>query len=170
MRVVFTEDRLVLPDEEEKTYDEIFNRKSDAITLHAQHVEMVDRCYWDVDVVVALQKGTLTIGNESLDPKPVKHWEVTTSEITIPREAMGFGDVKFMGAIGAFLGWQATLFTLMVSSIVGATVGVFLILVGKSDWGKELPYGPYIALAAVVWIFGGYELWDWYWGRICLAE
>ncbi len=73
-------------------------------------------------------------------------------EIVIPREAMGFGDVKFMGAIGAFLGWQATLFSLMLSSILGALVGVGLIAIGKREWSSRLPYGPYIALAASIWM------------------
>ena len=122
-----------------------------------------------MDVVVALEKGTLTIGDESLDPKPVKHWEVITNKIIIPREAMGFGDVKFMGAIGAFLGWQATLFTLMVSSMVGAVVGLILKATGK-DIKMGIPYGPYIALAAVIWIFGGYEFWNWYWDKMSLKE
>ncbi|HMP84950.1 MAG TPA: A24 family peptidase, partial [Verrucomicrobiota bacterium] len=73
-------------------------------------------------------------------------------------EAMGFGDVKFMAAIGAFLGWQATLFSLMVSSILGAVVGVTLIVAGKREWSSRLPYGPYIALAAVIWMFAGEEI------------
>ncbi len=91
-----------------------------------------------------------------------------TREVVVPREAMGFGDVKFMGAIGAFLGWQATLFSLMASAMVGAVVGV-LLMATRKDNANIIPYGPYIALAAVGWVFGGYELWDWWWGRLSPA-
>ncbi|MBT5708985.1 MAG: prepilin peptidase, partial [Verrucomicrobia bacterium] len=100
---------------------------------------------------------------EEFDPENVPYLEVVTDQIVIPREAMGLGDVKFMGAIGAFLGWQATLFSLMFSSIAGALVGVGLIAIGKREWSSRLPYGPYIALAAAVWVFlpiGLHEGWN----------
>ena len=85
--------------------------------------------------------------------------------ITYHREAMGFGDVKFMAAIGAFLGWQATVFSLMFSAVMGAIVGTLIMAIRK-DNANVIPYGPYIALAAVIWMFGGYQLWDWWWGRL----
>jgi leader peptidase (prepilin peptidase)/N-methyltransferase len=68
---------------------------------------------------------------------------------------MGMGDVKFMGAIGAFIGWQGVLFSLMVSSMIGAVAGVTLIAMRRRQWSSCMPYGPYIALATVIWIFGG---------------
>ena len=71
---------------------------------------------------------------------------------------MGLGDVKFMAAIGAFLGWQAVLFSLAVSSIIGSVTGIILVLTRQREWSNRLPYGPYIAMAAVIWIFGGYQL------------
>jgi leader peptidase (prepilin peptidase)/N-methyltransferase len=83
--------------------------------------------------------------------------EVVAEEAVLPREAMGFGDVKFMAAIGAFLGWKATIFSLMVSSMIGACVGGLLIATGNRDRGTKLPYGPYIALATVIWMFWGSE-------------
>ena len=86
--------------------------------------------------------------------------EAVSSQIVLPQEAMGLGDVKFMGAIGAFLGWQATVFSLMVSSIIGAAVGVVLILLRRQQWSSRLPYGPYIALAAVIWMFWGLRIWE----------
>jgi leader peptidase (prepilin peptidase)/N-methyltransferase len=81
--------------------------------------------------------------------------EVEADLVILPREAMGMGDVKFMAAIGAFLGWPATVFALMVSSMLGALVGVLLILLGKRAWSSRLPYGPYIAFGAVLWMFAG---------------
>jgi leader peptidase (prepilin peptidase)/N-methyltransferase len=119
-------------------------------------VELADRCY--KNVLVRLMPEKLLIGDEQLNPEDVPHLEAVSSEIILPREAMGFGDVKFMAAIGAFMGWQATLFSLMVSSIIGAIVGVTLIACGKREWSSRLPYGPYIAAAAVIWMFGGGRL------------
>jgi leader peptidase (prepilin peptidase)/N-methyltransferase len=76
----------------------------------------------------------------------------------MPREAMGFGDVKFMAAIGAFLGWPAVVFSLAASSAIGATFGLTMMLLGKKDKSSRIPYGPYIAMAAAIWIFGGDNL------------
>jgi leader peptidase (prepilin peptidase)/N-methyltransferase len=158
-RVFFTETALVLPDKE-FLYEELFYRKSDSIVLQAQTVELVDRCYKDVRV--KLNPAALRIGDEQFNPEEVPHLEVTASEIVLPREAMGFGDVKFMGAIGAFLGWKAVVFSLMLSSIIGSIVGLGLILARKQAWSARLPYGPYIAIAATIWVFWGRQFLDWW--------
>lgn len=157
--VTFTETALLLPDGE-LPYEEVFYRKSDTIILQAERIEMVDRCFRDVELRLTPQ--SLRIGGETFDPTSVPCLEVVTSEIIVPREAMGLGDVKFMAAIGAFLGWQATLFSLMVSAVIGSVVGVVPIIFGKQEWSSRLPYGPYIALAAVIWIFGGRHLAAWW--------
>jgi leader peptidase (prepilin peptidase)/N-methyltransferase len=47
------------------------------------------------------------------------------------------------------------IFSLMLSSMIGATVGVTLIAMRRRQWSSRMPYGPYIALAATIWIFGG---------------
>jgi len=158
-RVIFTETSLVLPDEE-IPYEELFYRKTDFIEFEAKTLELVDRGY--KNVTVRLTPTELRIGDEVLNPEDVPHMEAVVDQIVLPREAMGFGDVKFMAAIGAFLGWQATIFSLLVSSIIGATVGLTLILLRKREWTSRLPYGPYIALAAASWIFGGHRLAAWW--------
>jgi leader peptidase (prepilin peptidase)/N-methyltransferase len=154
---VFSETAVHLPDKD-IPYEDLFYRKSDVIAMQAHIVELVDRCY--KDVLVRLSPKRLRIGDDELDPEAVPHLEAVSAEIVLPREAMGFGDVKFMGAIGAFLGWQSVIFSLMLSSIIGSLVGIALILMGKREWSSRLPYGPYIALAAVIWLFGGRHLLD----------
>jgi leader peptidase (prepilin peptidase)/N-methyltransferase len=76
---------------------------------------------------------------------------------------MGFGDVKFLAAIGAFLGWKAVLFTIFVSSIVGCVAGIAsLVLRRQNKQAGLLPFGPFLALGALVWLLGGDALWQWY--------
>ena len=150
--IIFSETCVHLPDKD-IPYEELFYRDSDVIAVEARTVELVDRCY--KNVLVRLTPKLLRIGDDEFNPETVPHLEATSAEIVLPREAMGLGDVKFMAAIGAFLGWQATLFSLMVSSIIGSAVGVGLIVAGKREWSSRLPYGPYIAAAAVIWVFAG---------------
>ncbi|MGY8674097.1 MAG: prepilin peptidase [Verrucomicrobiia bacterium] len=148
--MTFTETDLHMPDDV-VPYGDIFSRKTDFIRFHATRLELVDRCYWDKDV--ELSASLLRIGDESFDPEPVRFMQAHTEKVVLPREAMGYGDVKFMAAIGAFLGWKAVLFSLTLSSVIGSFVGVSLIILGKREWSSKLPYGPYIALAALMWLF-----------------
>jgi leader peptidase (prepilin peptidase)/N-methyltransferase len=154
-KIIFLETHLHLPGRE-ISYDEIFYRKSDAIVLQARTLELVDRGYKDVRV--RLSPSALEISGEKINPDDAPFVEAECAEIILPREAMGLGDVKFMAAIGAFIGWQGAVFSLMVSSIIGAAVGIILILLRRREWSSRMPYGPYIAAAAVIWIFGGKKL------------
>ena len=157
-RIVFSETSVHLPDHE-IPYEEIFYRRTDTIKLQASTVELCDRSYKNVPVRLSLISKVLKIGEEELNPEQVTYMEVAATEIILPREAMGLGDVKFMGAIGAFLGWEAVIFTVAVSSGIGAAVGLTLIALGKRERSKYLPYGPYLAAAAAIWIFFGPGLW-----------
>jgi leader peptidase (prepilin peptidase)/N-methyltransferase len=154
-KIVFSETAVHLPDKD-IPYEELFYRQSDVITMHARTLELVDRGY--CDVLVRLSPKKLYIGDEEFDPESVPHMEAVSTEIVLPREAMGFGDVKFMAAIGAFLGWQASIFSLMVSSMIGSLIGISLILMRRREWSSRLPYGPYIAVAAVIWVFLPFEM------------
>ena len=80
------------------------------------------------------------------------------------REAMGLGDVFLMGAVGALFGPVAVLVTLILSSVFGSLVGVSMIALSKTKFGKfvEIPYGPYICLGCLTWMFYGPELVNWY--------
>jgi leader peptidase (prepilin peptidase)/N-methyltransferase len=80
----------------------------------------------------------------------------------LKKEAMGFGDVKLMGALGALFGWQAVLYILFFSALAGSAVGIGLIAMKKKELSSQIPYGPYIALAAFSWLLGGYHLWEAY--------
>lgn len=158
-KIFFTETCLKLP-EQEIPYEDLFYRNSDVIVVKARRVEMIDRCF--ADTSLRLTPITLKIGEEQFNTEEVPYVEVLASEIVLPREAMGFGDVKFMAAIGAFLGWHAVLFSLMGSSIIGSIVGLTLIVSGRREWSSRLPYGPYIALAATIWIFSGAAVQSWW--------
>jgi leader peptidase (prepilin peptidase)/N-methyltransferase len=160
--IVFTESG-VQWEGQQIPYEELFYRPSDVIALEARRVEMTDRCYKEVPVRLSVSR--LSIGNDEFDPETVPHLEAVCSEVVLPREAMGSGDVKFMGAIGAFLGWKAVLFSLTVSSMIGSVVGVALIALRKQS-STRLPYVPFLALAAALWIFGGHQLVaHWWQGR-----
>ena len=71
---------------------------------------------------------------------------------------MGFGDVKMLAMIGAFLGWQGVVTTLLVASLTGSLVGASLMISGRMGLRSKLPFGVFLALAAVVSLFYGAEL------------
>jgi leader peptidase (prepilin peptidase) / N-methyltransferase len=80
------------------------------------------------------------------------------------REGMGGGDVKLLAMIGAFLGWQSIPFTLLISSLSGSVIGVSLMWWTGSDTKYAIPFGPFLALGALIYVFCGEELMRWYLG------
>jgi leader peptidase (prepilin peptidase)/N-methyltransferase len=76
-------------------------------------------------------------------------------EALTEREGMGGGDVNLLAMLGAFLGWKALLFILLVSSMLGAVVGVALVVGKGKDMRYAVPFGPFLCAAAVLHLFYG---------------
>ncbi len=161
-RVIFGELELRLPDRS-VPYHEILYRDSDTVILHAHSVEMADRCYWSQ--MVRVTRSTLRVGDEEFATESVPGFEVVTDGIVVPREAMGLGDVKFMAAIGAFTGWLGVVFTVFGSAVLGSAVGLLQVALRRHDRAKAIPYGPYLAMAAVLWVFEGERMLAWWLSR-----
>jgi leader peptidase (prepilin peptidase)/N-methyltransferase len=77
-------------------------------------------------------------------------------------EGMGFGDVKMMAMIGAFLGWQLAFVTLVMASMAGSVLGVVLIASGRGELSTKLPFGTFLALGAALAATAGQGILDWY--------
>ena len=152
--VHFNETSLSLPDQE-IPYEDIFYRDGDVIRFHAKTLELPEMCHWNVDVEMSAKE--LKVGETTYDPATVGMMVVNTESIAVPREAMGFGDVKFMAAIGAFVGGPASVICLMLGSVVGAIISVGALMLRSKEVQGKVPFGPYLALGAVVWMFLPFE-------------
>jgi leader peptidase (prepilin peptidase)/N-methyltransferase len=80
------------------------------------------------------------------------------------QEGMGGGDVKMLAMIGAFLGWKLVLVTLVLSSVAGSVIGIFVIVLKKGGLKYALPYGTFLALGALAASLAGDRLVSWYAG------
>jgi leader peptidase (prepilin peptidase)/N-methyltransferase len=81
-------------------------------------------------------------------------------------DAMGLGDVKMLAMIGAFLGWQQVFVVLLLSTVVGAAVGIAVTLTGRGSMRTKLPFGIFLAMAAYVASLIGESLLAWYLGLL----
>ncbi|WP_080558977.1 prepilin peptidase [Bdellovibrio bacteriovorus] len=79
-------------------------------------------------------------------------------------EGMGGGDIKLLAWIGAIVGWKAIPFVIMTSAIVGSVIGLIAARKQKAGLKTVIPFGPYLALGAVVYLFGGEAIALWYLG------
>lgn len=74
------------------------------------------------------------------------------------KEGMGYGDFKLLAALGAWLGWQMLPLIVLLSSLVGAIVGILLIILAKKGRNVPIPFGPYLATAGLLALFWGDEI------------
>lgn len=146
--------------EESMPWEELFTNEKDVLTLECAELEMGDLKATELTVRSRYEK--LTVQEQEYDLNTVDRFFASVRSMQFTRDAMGFGDVKFIACIGAFLGWQAVLFTIIVASISGAAVGLAAILTGQRERSSKIPFGPYLALGALVWIFAGPQLVSWY--------
>ena len=74
------------------------------------------------------------------------------------KEGMGYGDFKLLGALGAWLGWQGLPLIILLSTVVGAGLGVVMIIAGKRDRQTQIPFGPYLAAAGWIAMLWGNDI------------
>jgi leader peptidase (prepilin peptidase)/N-methyltransferase len=82
------------------------------------------------------------------------------------KDGMGYGDFKLFAAFGAWFGWIALPLIILLSSLVGAVVGIVMILSLGRDRQVPVPFGPYLCGAALVYIFWGQSIMNWYLGYL----
>ena len=85
-----------------------------------------------------------------------------TYNLLTGKEGMGGGDIKLLAMIGALAGWKGVLFTIFVSSAVGTIIGIILMIVTRKGMKLAVPFGPFLSLGAVIYIFFGTDLINWY--------
>jgi leader peptidase (prepilin peptidase)/N-methyltransferase len=83
-------------------------------------------------------------------------------QLITQREGMGGGDIKLLAMVGAFVGWKGVLFTIFVASLTGTLAGMALICRRRGDMKLAVPFGPFLAVGAIAYLFIGPELWSWY--------
>jgi leader peptidase (prepilin peptidase)/N-methyltransferase len=83
-------------------------------------------------------------------------------KVVTGKEGMGFGDFKLLAMLGAWLGWKPLYVVILTSSLVGATVGIAMIALGKTERSTQIPFGPYLAAAGWITLIWGNELMRFY--------
>jgi len=137
--------------EDQIELEELLLRSSDQIVAYANWIEVAGQRFINQHFYLSHQGLRIDEHAWALEKIIPFHAEIT--EVTLPREAMGFGDVKFLGCIGAFLGWKGVLAALFGGSILGSVGALFLLLITRGRVGRSIPFGPALAAAAALWLF-----------------
>ncbi|MBI3712126.1 MAG: prepilin peptidase [Burkholderiales bacterium] len=74
------------------------------------------------------------------------------------KEGMGYGDFKLLAALGAWMGWSMLPLIILLSSLVGAVIGLTMIVLGKMGFSKQIPFGPYLAGAGLIALVYGHNI------------
>ena len=148
--------------EERSLWSDHFSRETDRLLLFCDQAGIDNRSY--TEATLEFHYNRVTVEGETFELDRVNEIAGIVRELQIPREAMGRGDLKFLAAIGAFLGWRAVLFSLFGGSLIGSLVGLITLVAGKRVWSAKLPFGPYLAFGALTWMFFGENLLRWYTG------
>lgn len=83
-------------------------------------------------------------------------------EFLAKKEGMGGGDIKLLAMIGAFLGWKAVLFTIFSGSLIGTVIGISLMAAQGKDSKYAIPFGPFLSMGALLYLFFGEPIIYWY--------
>lgn len=136
---------------------DLFSRKSDRLIVENSEI-LVDGVNVGGGSLV-IRETEITLPDGTAHPlTELKSLAGTATSTVIPREAMGMGDVHLLGMIGAFFGWSGAFFALFAASIFA----IIAAIIGRVGFGKQLPFGPFIAMGAAAWLFGAWKLWAWY--------
>jgi len=136
---------------------EIFFRKTDRLIVDATEV-VLDGKETGAGQLVIRETGIELSDGRTFELENMVSLSGKARGAVIPREAMGKGDIHLLGMIGAFFGFSAVFLSLFAASIFALVAA----LIGRIGFGKPLPFGPFLAMGAVAWMFGGWRLWQMY--------
>jgi leader peptidase (prepilin peptidase)/N-methyltransferase len=145
---------------EKSLWSDFFAREKDQLLLHCSRARIAEHDF--TDVILRFHYNRVQAGSQTFELDQLDEISGTANEIEIPREAMGRGDLKFLACIGSFLGWRAVLFAIFAGSLYGSIIGLITLVLGRRVWSLKLPFGPYLALGAITWMFFGDSLLRWY--------
>ena len=148
---------LFVIDGEEVAWWDIFSRKTDRLIVEAKDIRVDGQSVGEGKLVIRETEIDLPDGTVK-KLAMMKSLDGTALSTVIPREAMGMGDVHLLGMIGVFFGWTGVFFSLFAGCVFALVAAVF----GRIGFGRQLPFGPFLAIGAVAWMFGGWMLWSWY--------
>ncbi len=141
---------------EEVNWCDMFVRPTDRLIIQGSELRVSGELVKAGEVVIS--KDAIEANGQKWSLSDIKSLDGDAKKIVIPREAMGMGDPPLFGMIGAFLGWQSLLFVLFASCITAIFGG----LLARVGFGRHFPYGPYLAVGALVWMLGGWKIWSIY--------
>ncbi len=139
---------------------DIFCRKTDRLLLTTTEIRINGEASGEGGALI-IRETDIQMPDGTVHPLAMlKSLDGKATSAVIPREAMGMGDVHLLGMIGAFFGWTGVFFSLFSASIFA----IIAALIGRIGFGKQLPFGPFLAMGAMAWMFGAWHLWEWYLG------
>jgi leader peptidase (prepilin peptidase)/N-methyltransferase len=148
---------LFVIDGDEIPWWDLFCRKSDRLLVETTDILVDGESVGGGSLVIRETEITLPDGSIKHLTK-MKTLAGTATSVVIPREAMGIGDIHLLGMIGAFFGWTGVFFSLFAASIFA----IIAAIIGRIGFGKQLPFGPFLAMGCLAWAYGGWRAWAWY--------
>ncbi len=146
----------VIKDEAIAWWD-IYNRKSDRLLVEATDIRVDGESVGGGLLVIREEEIQLPDGAIRRLAK-LQSLDGMATRAVIPREAMGAGDGHLLGMIGAFFGWTGVFFALFS----GCVFALVMAGIGRIGFGRQLPFGPSLALGAAAWMLGGWKVFAWY--------
>jgi leader peptidase (prepilin peptidase) / N-methyltransferase len=136
---------------------DIFSRKTDRLIIDSTEVLVDGNLSSSGQLILKEDSITLADGKVCKIENLVSLSGLARGAI-LPREAMGMGDAHLIGMLGAFLGWTGVCFTIFAASLIALAAAI----AGRIGFGRQLPFGPFLCLAGIIWLFGGWRIWQWY--------
>ena len=143
---------------------DIFYRKTDRLIVETTELRL-DGAVVEPGTLIIRETGIELPDGRVIEIENVKALQGQAARAVIPREAMGMGDVHLLGTIGAFFGWTGVFFSLFAASLYAIVAAVL----GRVGFGMRLPFGPFLILGALTWMFGGWKLAQWYFEGLALG-
>ncbi len=173
-----TAEKLVIGQAFDRSVEHLFGRRTDRFRAPAHNIRLTRRPLKQdqmLNTTEPLEEEVLADGELVIGPYlvvagqhrvPFRELTQLTAQVTewrVPREVMGLGDVKLLAVIGAFLGVEALFTVILLSAVTGCFGGLLMLLFQNNRKDSHIiPYGPFLALAAVIWMLCGIEITRWY--------